>query len=518
MANSIQAEKNGIFIRFINTVERAGNKLPHPFFLFIYLGVIVLVLSFLMAGLSVTYTSASSGGAEMKETTIVVKNLLSSDYIKGILKNWTKIYVNFAPLGLVMVMMLAIGFAQDTGLFNAFMKKTLLGAPAFMVTFVLAIVGVCGNMASNAGVVLGATLGAALFSSLGRNPIIGALTGYAAAHGGFSANLFPSGTDVTLAGITQSAATGMHIQAPTHPLINYYFMIAATFVIAIAVTFVTERIMPKIVKHGGIQQQIDSKVTDMENRGLRYAAVGLVIFLVCMLALSVPEKAFFRAANGSLVPKSPLIDSIVAILFIFFVVVGSFFGIGAGTIKKMADVPKFMGNGIRDSISFCVIAFPAALFIQFFNDSKIANYIAVNGAEILEAFNFQGIPLAIAFVFLTIFCNLFMTSASSKWLFLAPIFVPMFYQLGFNPALTQVAYRIGDSVSNPIAPINYFLPIVLGIMNKYREEGDGEFGLGTLISYMLPYSMVLALVLISFMVFWMLLGIPLGPGAALFVK
>ncbi len=518
MADKVQAEKSGIFIRFINAVERAGNKLPHPFFLFIYLALFMLVLSFLMSGLSVTYTAAGSGGAEMKETTVVVQNLLTSEFILSVLKNWTKTYINFAPLGLVMVMMLAIGFAQDTGLFNAFMKKTLLGAPAVMVTFVLAIVGVCANIASNAGIVLGATLGAALFSSLGRNPIVGALTGYAAAHGGFTANFFPSGTDALLAGITRSAAVGMHIEAPSHPLINYYFMIVSTFVIAIAITFVTERVMPKVVKYGGIQQQIDEKVTDEENKGLRYAGIGLLIFIVCLLAMTVPDSGFLTAADGSLLPKSPFIDSIVAILFIFFIVVGSAYGVGAGTIKKMADVPKFMGNGIRDSISFYVIAFPAALFIQFFNASKIANYVAINGAEILGALKFQGIPLAITFVIFTTLCNLFMTSGSAKWLFLAPIFVPMFYQLGFSPALTQVAYRIGDSVSNPIAPINYFLPIVLGIMNRYRREGDGEFGLGTLISYMLPYTLVMAVALIALMIIWMMLGYPLGPGAELFVS
>ena len=176
-----------------------------------------------------------------------------------------------------------------------------------------------------------------------------------------------------------------------------------------------------------------------------------------------------------------------------------------------------MGNGIKDSVSFCVIAFPASMFIQMFNDSKIANVLAVNGAQLLESFNFNGIPLALAFVVLTILCNLFMTSASSKWLILAPIFVPMFYQLGFSPALTQVAYRIGDSISNPIAPINFFLPIILGIMNKYKGEDEAEYGLGTLISYMLPYSMGIAIALIIQLVLWMLVGLPLGPGAELFM-
>ena len=514
---STNTEKKGAFIRFIGGIERAGNKLPHPFFLFVYLTIIVMVLSAVFAGTSVTYTAAASGGGEMKETTIAIKNLLSSDYIKTTLKNWTSIYVNFAPLGLVMVMMLAIGFAQSTGLFDAFMKKSLLGAPTYVVTFALAVVGVCANAASNAGIVFAATIGAALFSSLGRNPIIGALTGYAGAHGGFTANLFPAGTDVTIAGITQSAAEGMGIEAPVHPLNNYFFMVLATFIIGLAITVVSEKIMPNIVPSKGIKQDITAVVTPEESRGLKFALVAFIVFIVGMLALSLPEGAFFRAADGSLVPKSPLIDSIVAILFIFFVATGAAYGYGAGSIKKLADVPKYMGSGIKDSISFCVIAFPAAMFIQMFNDSKIANVIAVNGARLLEALNFNGIPLAVSFVILVMLCNLFMTSGSSKWLILAPIFVPMFAQIGFSPALTQCAYRVGDSITNPIAPINFFLPIVLGIMNKYKAPEDPEFGLGTLISYMLPYSIGLGIVLIVQLVLWMLLGLPLGPGVGLYM-
>lgn len=513
----IKSSSNSLFIRFINGVEKAGNHLPHPFFLFLYLAIFVLLTSVLMSGMEVTYTSAASSGGEMKQVTIAVKNLMTIDYIRSIFKNWTSTYVNFAPLGLVMVMMLAIGFAQYTGLFDAFMKKTLLGAPAAVITFTLALIGVCANMASNAGVVFGATIGAALFSSLGRNPILGALTGYAGAHGGFSANLFPSGTDVTLSGITESAAAGMGITAPTHPLINYYFMIVATFTIALGITFVTEKIMPQIVKKAGGEMDLSTTVTPQEKRGLRWALIAFLLFCAAFLFLTVPADSFFRAPNGSLVPSSPLIDSIVAILFLFFFVVGIAYGYGAGTITKKSDIPKFMGNGIRDSISFLVIAFPAAMFIQFFSDSKIASVLAVEGATLLESMNFKGIPLALAFVLLCIVCNIFMTSAAAKWLILAPIFVPMFFQLGFSPALTQVAYRIGDSASNPIAPINFFLPIVLGVMNKYKGENDPEFGLGTLISYMLPYSIAILVVLSVQLVVWMLFKLPLGPGAPLYV-
>ncbi len=194
-------------------------------------------------------------------------NLVSPKYIQGIMKDWVKIYVNFSPLGLVMVMMLAIGFAQETGVFDSLMRKTLLGAPAAIVTFVLATVGVCSNVASSSCVVLGVTIGAALFKALGRNPILGALTGYTAAHGGFSANHLPAGTDVNLAGVTESICKTFGINEPSHALINYIFMATATIVTALAVTFVTEKIMPGVVKYGAEQRQIDSNLKDNEKKG-----------------------------------------------------------------------------------------------------------------------------------------------------------------------------------------------------------------------------------------------------------
>jgi len=161
-------DTNNGFVRFINSVEKAGNKLPHPFFLFVYLMIIVLLLSKMMSGVSVTYTAAARGGGEMEEVTVAVKNLLDAEYMRTTLKGLVATYTGFAPLGLVMVMMLAIGFAQDTGLFHAFMKKTMLGAPPIAITFILALTGVCANIASNAGIVFGATIGAALFASLGE--------------------------------------------------------------------------------------------------------------------------------------------------------------------------------------------------------------------------------------------------------------------------------------------------------------------------------------------------------------
>lgn len=511
--------KKSFFDRFIDGVERVGNALPSPFMLFIYLCFVVLILSFVLSkmGVNVEYTAAAKDGAAMETQTVEVVNLLSKQEIATTLSTFVKTFIQFPPLGLVLVMMMGISFIENTGLVNAVMRKTLMGAPSFMVTALIAFIGVNSNIASDAGAIFTASIGGALFHSLGRNPYVGATLGFAAASGGFTANLFVAGTDALLAGITQSVTEGMGIDAQIHPLINYFFMATATFVITIAITLVAEKyLLPKhdykITGEVNLEQH---KVTNVELKGLRRTLISFIAYIVLILVLTVPQGALLRAEDGSILPKSPLISSIVPILFFMFVLVGYVYGKTIGVINNQKDVVELFKKGIGSALTFLVIALPSALFIDLFNRSKITTIIAVNGAEFLKTLNLGTIPLLLVFIFLVTLVNLLMTSGSSKWLILAPIFVPMLAYLGLSPAAAQVAYRIGDSSTNIISPINSTLAVVLGIMENYRRKEDPEIGIGTVISYTLPYSIAILLSLSLLLVIWILLDLPLGPGAVI---
>ena len=280
--------------------------------------------------------------------------------------------------------------------------------------------------------------------------------------------------------------------------------------------------MVKVVTIGNDfeHQELSDVLKPEQNRGLKYAGITALVYLILILALTVPSNAFLRAENGSLLPSSPFVSSIVCILFFAFLFIGCAYGIGAGTIKSQKDIPALMSNGLRGSLMFFAVAMPAAFFVQFFNDSQLAAILSVNGGELLKSMNLTGIPLAIMFVLFCTFLNLFMTGASEKWMILAPIFVPMFATMGFSPALTQLCYRIGDSCTNPIAPVSYFIPIVIGVMSQYckDEKERDSIGIGTLISMTLPYSIALLIGLIALLVIFMLLGLPIGPGTSLFLE
>ena len=512
----MEAVKKSAFFKFLDWVERVGNKLPSPFFLFLILMVFTMVLSVILslAGVNVDYMNRVDG--KLVQTNVKIVNLFSPTIIKGIITGFVPTYVAFAPLGLVMTMVMGIGFIEETGLISAVMRKTLLNAPGFIVVAALAFVGVNANIASDAGMIFSAAIGGALFKALGRPPKMGIMIGFSAAAGGFTANLLLAGTDALLAGISQTVCTAAGIKFTITPAMNWYFMFVATFVLTAVTVFVAEKITKKAMAGTVVETDKDAlkkhMLTPVEQKGLRHSGIGALIFLAVLLICIIPEKGFLRGANGSVV-VSPFMSGIVFILFAFFLSVGIPYGRTVGTIKNERDIAKIMQKSIQNIAPFLVVALSASLFIDLFNKSGLATVIAVNGAQWLGSLNLGFIPICIGLIILASFVNLFTISGSAKWLILAPIFIPMFAMLGMSPALTQTAYRIGDSVTNIISPLSPYIPVVLGIMDQYKEKDEKPAGFGTIISLGLPYSIAYMIVLTLLLVVWILIGLPVGPGA-----
>ena len=400
------------------------------------------------------------------------------------------------------------------------MRVAVLGAPAAAVTAAIAFAGVNANLASDAGIVVVATLGGAMFKALGRNAWLGVITGYAAANGGFGANMFIAGTDALLAGITESVSKG--IDAPVHPLMNWYFMLAASIFIIVATVIVTEKFTSKRLSGDGTTADAadleEHKLDDKEKKGLKMAGIAALVFIVALVAVIMPQSSIFRAEDGSILPDSPFLDSIIAILFLFFCVVGLTYGKVSGSIESLDDVPDLMREGLSGALGFIVVALPASVFIHLLYSSRITTLIGVYGGKLLQSFNLNGFPLLIVFIIFSALVNIFVTSGSAKWLILAPVFVPMFSMIGWSPALTQIAYRVSDSATNIISPIGYYLPVIMGLLETYKpKDSEHDVGIGTVISLCLPYSIAYFIVLVFVLFIWFIFQIPLGPGVPMFM-
>ncbi len=495
---------------FLATVERGGNALPHPATIFAILAGVIVVLSGIAASTGLEVVHPGTG------ETIRPVSLLTIAGLHRILVEMVTNFTGFAPLGTVLVAMLGIGVMEASGLIGAALRLLVLSAPKRLLTFVIVLSGVLSNTASEIGYVLLVPLGGIIFLGAGRHPIAGLAAAFAGVSGGYSANLLLGTIDPLLAGLSEEAARIVQDDYRVNPAANYFFMVASTFVVATAGTWVTERIViPRLGAYRGEErQEALDHISASEWRGLRFAAIAFALFGAVLLWGTMPADGFLRNPDTGSLLRSPFLSGIVAFIFLGGTWLGVAYGVGAGKFSSDADVMNGMGKTISTLGTYLVLVFFAAQFVAYFNWTNLGLIMAVKGAETLRASGLGGIPLMLSFVVLSSVINLFMGSASAKWAVMAPVFVPMFMLLGYTPELTQTAYRIGDSTSNIIAPMMSYFALIVAFFERY----DKSSGIGTVVATMLPYTVVFMACWSAMLVVWMLLGLPVGPGAGLYLE
>jgi aminobenzoyl-glutamate transport protein len=498
-----------IFQRTLNWTEKVGNALPHPATLFALFAFAALVFSAI--GYFLEWEVIHPGTKEIVRPI----NLLSHDGIHRILLEMVDNFTGFAPLGIVLVAMLGIGIAEQSGLINAIIRLLVLNSPRHLLTFVIVFAGVLSNIASDVGYVLLIPLAGVIFLAVDRHPIAGMAAAFAGVSGGFSANLAIGTVDPLLAGLSQEAARILDPVYVVNPTANYYFMVASTFIIAFAGTLVTEKIVePRLGKYKGEIDEAESKMDRLskeEKRGLLMASLTFGIIAVITIIGLIPEDGFFRGNDGTVL-GSPLIRGVVAMLLITAGGMGLAYGFTTGKFKNDSDVMKGMALSMKTLATYLVLVFFAAQFVAYFKWSNLGIILAVKGASLLMSADIGLIPLMILFILLSAAINMLMGSASAKWALLAPIFIPMFMIMGYSPELSQVVYRIGDSVTNVISPMMSFFALIIAFVQKY----DPDAGIGTIIAAMVPYSITFLFFWILLLILWLVLGIPLGPDAGIY--
>lgn len=496
---------------WLGAIERVGNKLPHPVMIFALLAGIVILVSELTyrLGVSVEYFDAAA------EETVLLEpvSMLSSEGIEHIFNSAVENFTGFAPLGNVLVALLGVGIAEWTGLIPTALKKMLSNVPNSLLTSMVIFVGLVSNIASDAGFVVVIPLGAIIFAGAGRHPITGLAAAFAGVSGGFSANLMIGPTDANLTGITNEALAGVGLEYETNVTANWFFIMASVVLLTVVGTWVTEKIVaPRLGEYEGEYTPDDDPITEEENRGLRNALIALLLFLVVMAFLMIPSNAPLRAYDeleGAYTLNNFLSQGLLFMIFLLFALPGAVYGKTTGKIKTSHDFVTGMRESMSSMGGYLVLAFFAAQFIDYFSFSNLGNILAVSGADLLESIGFVGLPLILSFIGLSAFLNLFIGSASAKWAIMAPVFIPMLYNLNISPEMTLMAYRIADSSTNIISPLMPYFPMVLMFIQRY----DKKSGLGTLISMMISYTIAFLLAWTVLLVIWYLIGLPLGPGA-----
>ncbi|MEY8209122.1 AbgT family transporter [Corynebacterium sp. MNWGS58] len=517
---------------FLGLIEKIGNKLPNPFWLFVILAGLVAITSWIGSTIGMSATQPDSG------ETVEVENLLTADGIQRMVTDAVENFTSFPPLGVILTVMLGVAVAEHSGLLSALVRSMVAKVGPKVLTFTLALAGVTGSVASDAVYVILIPLGAMSFHALGRSPIVGAMVAFAASSAGFNSSLILNITDLLLASISTPAAQLVDENYDVSPLANIFFVIPSAVVLALIITAVTELFVNKrahdLVDHdkidysqvsfdnaagggnddsgnddddqGDAQDQL--KLAAEEKAGLRATGIALLVMLAAYFALLFIPGSPLAGPDGE-VMDSPLIRSIAVPIAGVFFLCGIVYGLVSKSISSSADIPEFMAAGLKTMLPMIVLFFAVAQFLAWFEWSNLGVWTAITGSELLNRADLPPILLFAGVVALVALLNLFITSGSAQWALMAPVIVPMLMYVGTSPEVTQMLFRIGDSPTNIITPMSPYFALALTFLQRYYKRS----GVGTLMSLALPYSISMIVGWFAFFMIWYFLGIPLGPGS-----
>ena len=530
-SDETKQKQGGIGDRILTGIETLGNKLPEPFTLFLGLFLITGVASTIMALQNIQVAVPGS------DEDLVIRGLFTGEGLTWLTTTMGANYIGFPPLVTVLPILLATGVAERTGMLSALIRKLFGSAKKWILPYAVGVVGVTASVMADAAFVVVPPLAAMVFKAAGRHPVAGLLGGFAAVGAGYSTALVPTSLDALFAGITNAVMETLPGIATTevNPVSNYYFNIASAIVLGLLAGFITDRVLePRMVRQDipteetladgedpstrgdrdAEGNELSATLTKQETKGLWASLVAALFLTVLFLWAFLIPNSPWRNEEGGFLPQSPLLQSIVFIVFAYFMVLGIVYGLYVGTVTSVADIVEMMGLAIRDMLSFLVLAFILGQFVALFAWTGIGTYTAVKGAAFLESIGLTGFGAILAFIVLASLLNLLIISGSAMWTLMAAVFVPMFALIGFEPAFTQAAFRVGDSATQVITPLNPYMIVILGLLRRYEPEA----GLGTLMSRLVPFVIPFWLAWAGLLAIWYFADLPLGPGAEIFLQ
>ncbi len=491
---------------FLDWVERTGNRLPDPAIHFVAALVVAWVASALLAGVSFAEIDPRTGQP------LVIHNQLTGAALVTFLTKMVSTYTGFPPLGVVLVLVLGVGIAEHSGLFAAGLQRLLDFTPRSLLSPALATAAIAGHIVADAAIVALVPLGGALFYAAGRHPLTGISVAFAGTTGAFAMNLLPTGLDPLLQGFTQSAAQILNPERLVNPLCNLWVMAFLSPPIILATWWVADRIVEPRLKQLPVNGDPEGlpkvePVTQVQQRALWLALVVVLILASLLVAAVLPADSPLRGPDGGITgSQSPLMQSIVPLMLLFLLAPGLAYGYASGVFTSHKDVIKGMTKAMSSMGYYMVLVFFAALFIYSFSVSNLGALLALKGGALLQTLELPPTVTVLGIIMMTAVINLVVGSASAKWAMLAPIFVPMLMTTGISPELTQFAFRLGDGPSNIVTPLLPYFPLVIAFSLRYVKG----VGIGTLISLMMPYSVIYYIVSVALLFVYWGLGLPLG--------
>lgn len=504
--------------------EKKMKRSSHPVMFFIYMSLLVVVISGVFSALNfqVTYDKLTTIAGEVETTTIAVNSLLSMDGLRFLITSAYDNLVKFIPLGSLLIASISFGMAYKSGFLKTLCNKITKRIPKFVVIFIYSLICIVSSVDANVGYVLLLPLGAILFMSMNRNPIGGLALGFASIASGHGAGLFITSLDYNLSSYTEASAKLLDADYTVLQSSNLIFIIVMSLFIAAICTVITEKIMVRKLGRNALDEEEVVMEESLEKKGLIAALVATIIILVPIIIMLIPSST--DGFVGLLLDKSQkvyskmlfssdalLMTNMVGIVSFMFGVQGFVYGVVTGTVKKIRDLVGFSTEYLKSIGGMFVLIFFAAQFIAIVNESNLGMVIVGTLANVISASEFSFIPLVLLILIFTMAANVLVTGSIAKWSIIAPNIMPSVMRANITPEFAQLVFRAGDSITNCITPLFGYFVIFIGFIEVYTKN-KSDLSIRGCYSVILPYFIAIALIWVLMIVCWYIIGLPIGPG------
>ncbi len=502
--------------RILDGVEKVGNMVPHPVVIFLILIAIVIALSAVLGafGAAVTFERINPDTHEIETASTAIRSLLSIDGIRFMYASLVPNFMAFTAVGLMIAAMIGAGVAEESGLVTALIHKLVAVSPRWALTYILAFVGILSSIAADAGYLVLIPLAGIAYLAVGRHPLAGLALGFAAVAAAFTVNMLIKPLDAVLVEFTNDAAALVDPSRSIGLASNLWFSIGSVLFLTVIIALISDRMIePRLGAYSpaeaaeGTTTDQSAMLGEQEARGLRFAGFGLLGLIAVFCLLTIPGWAPLRnPETGELIGNSPFMNQLITLVVLMFLVTGWAYGIGAGTLRTLTEVIGAIEKSIKNMGGTIFLFFVLSQFVAYFTYTNIGTVMALSLSGALQAANIGALPLLLGFIVVVAIIDLLLTGAIAKWAIFAPVFVPLLMKLGVEPEAVLAAYRVGDSPMNAITPLNAYFALVVGFAQKY----DKSAGVGTIVSLMLPYVVLIFVLWTALFAAWKALGLPWG--------
>ena len=497
----------------------------HPALLLFILTIIIMVVSSLgsILNLETTYYNVNTVTGELETQIVTINNLFNRTGLQYLVSNMLTNFINFAPLGTLILGLMGVGVAYKSGFLNAFFKMIIKDKPKKLFTFLVVLLGVISSMFYEVGYVILIPVAAILFMNLGRHPSSGICAAFAGISFGYGANILVNGLDNILCAYTQNATKILDQNYTVSLSGNIIFMVVATLLISYLGMIVTEKyVVPKLGRYTINEEEgidLASELTKKEKKGVIIASLATVLVSLIIIYCIIPglpfSGLFLYLKDSTYVSQlfgenSYFNHGAVFIFTSLLAFAGLVYGVRIKTIKSSKDLMDGMSYYLKGFSSLLVMIFFAAQFCLIFKETNIGIFIVATLTELLDNLQLTGIVLIIFSFMIVMISSLFVPGASTKWAILSPVMVPMFMQSSFTPEYAQAVFRAADSSIKGITPLFTYFVILVGFLEIYNKNKKEAISLTDAMSLMLPYSIAFSILWLLILIGFYVIGLPLG--------